>query len=432
MERRFSITIRLPVLLLVAGLVAAAWRMPQTQPPLFVVPPAMTPDERPALAGDLFRWSRVPQDAPSAHASSLAMAPDGSVLIAWFAGEREGARDVAIRMARFPASSFGGPWRADRSDPTPDTTQVPPPEYWVSLTREQLQSLTSRVIRKIGNPVLWFDGKGRLHMHVVSVSYGGWSGSAINQLVSDDEGRTWSSGKRLVLSPFLNLSTLVRTPPQVLQDGSIGLPAYHEFVQKWGLWVRLDADGSMMQAAPMQRYEGNWLQPAVVATAPTEAMAALRAGSRAPRMIGRSASMDGGTSWPLKPDASTIDIPNPDSSVAMIRLSDGSLLLACNPQGQGRNQLRLFRSDDGGSNWRPSRIIESGANGEEFSYPALLQDREGRIHLSYTWKRQAICLCTFSPEWLDATASDDAPAVSHVPPGANAAGANAPAQEAAP
>ena len=415
MTRKFTITMRMPNLLLAAGLVAAALRMPHDLPPQFVVPPAMPAAERPALVDNLFVSRRLPQQAPSAHASSLAMAPDGSLLVAWFAGEREGARDVSIQMARFPRSFFGGPWRADGSDALPTGVMAPPAEYWTSLTREQLQTLTSRVIRKIGNPVLWFDGKGHLHMHVVSVSYGGWSGSAVNQLASDDEGHTWSQAKRLMLSPFFNLSSLVRTQPQVMQDGSIGLPAYHEFVQKWGLWVRVEPEGAVLQATPMQRYEGDWLQPAVVATASTEAVAALRAGGHAPRKVGRSATIDGGRTWPLRPGDATIDIPNPDSSVAMIRLSDGSLLMACNPIEHGRNRLQLFVSTDGGTHWKPSGLIETGDAGDEFSYPALVQDRDGLIHLSYTWKRQAICLCTFSPEWIERTASNERPAVEQAP-----------------
>lgn len=400
MERRLAITPRLPTLLLMAGLVAAAWRAPRAAPPVFVVPPAMTAAERPVAAIDAFRCVPVPQQEPSAHASSLAMAPDGSTLLAWFSGEREGASDVSIRMARFPAPGQGG---------------APPVESWISLTRERLQALTSRVIRKIGNPVLWFDGGGHLHMHVVSVSYGGWSGSAINQLVSDDEGRTWREARRLILSPFLNLSTLARTPPQVLQDGSIGVPAYHEFIRKWGLWVRVQADGTVLQVTPMRRDDGDWLQPAVVATSSTEAMALLRASGDAPRLIGRSRTRDGGRAWPRPAEGSTIDLPNPDSSVAMIRLSDGSLLMACNPLAHGRERLQLFRSLDGGTQWNASGLIELGAAGDEFSYPALMQDRAGRIHLSYTWKRQAIRLCSFAPEWLDGSPSNERPAASRMP-----------------
>ena len=380
-------------MLLGVGLLAAAWRMPQALPPRFVVPPVMPAAQRPALPAE-FQWRLAPQPTPSAHACSLAVAPDGALLVAWFGGEAEGAGDVAIHIVR---------WPQPESAPAA-TNGVPPQESppWVSLDRARLQALSSRVIRKIGNPVLWFDGAGRLHMHVVSVSYGGWSGSSINQLVSDDEGRTWREARRLITSPFLNLSTLVRTQPQVLEDGTIGLPAYHEFVQKWGSWLRVTDDGHVLAAAPMVRYEGGWLQPAVAAISPQQAVAALRSASRT-RRVGWSATSDGGQSWPLRPDRSATDVPNPDSSVAMIRLSDGTLLLACNPLESGRSRLQLYRSRDEGASWQASRLIELGESGaDEFSYPSLVQGRDARIHLGYTWKRKGIAVCTFSPEWLEA------------------------------
>jgi predicted neuraminidase len=382
--------------LLGVGLLAAAWRMPQALPPRFVVPPIMPAAQRAPLPAE-FQWRLAPQPTPSAHACSLAVAPDGALLVAWFGGEAEGAGDVAIHMVRWPQ---------------PDSASAPLQEAppWVSLDRERLQALTSRVIRKIGNPVLWFDGAGRLHMHVVSVSYGGWSGSAINQLVSDDEGHSWREARRLVTSPFLNLSTLVRTQPQLLEDGTVGLPAYHEFVQKWGLWLRVTDDGHVLASAPMQRYEGGWLQPAVAAISPQDAVAALRCAGRT-HHVGWSATRDGGESWPLRPSRSALDVPNPDSSVAMIRLSDGTLLMACNPLESGRHRLQLFRSGDEGATWQASKVIETSDDGaDEFSYPALVQDRQARIHLGYTWKRKGIAVCTFSPEWLD-TVDDGKPAV---------------------
>lgn len=365
--------------------------MPSAPAPRFVVPPVMPAAQREPLPS-FFVSRTLPQSTPSVHACSLAVAPDGALLAAWFGGASEGARDVAIHMARLPEGA-----------PDAAASQAPVVEGpWISLDRERLQALTSRVIRKIGNPVLWFDGAGTLHMHVVSVSYGGWSGSAVNQLVSDDQGRTWREARRLVVSPFFNLSTLVRTQPQVLEDGSIGLPAYHEFVQKWGLWMRVTTEGHVLAAAPMQRYEGGWLQPAVAAISPTDAVAALRCAART-RMVGWSATQDGGRTWPLRPDRSSVGVPNPDSSVAMIRLSDGTLLMACNPLEGGRHRLQLYRSRDEGDTWQPSRVIEaSDVTSDEFSYPSLAQDRSARIHLGYTWKRQAIRVCSFSPEWLDA------------------------------
>lgn len=395
-------TRRIALALFGAGLLAAAWRAQPVNAPVFVVPPAMSAAERTPLAA-FFQRQMLPRPTPSAHACSLTMAPDGSLLAAWFGGESEGSRDVAIHMVRVPDSALGPAPTVEvaREGSSPPARSEP----WVSIDRERLQALTSRVIRKLGNPVLWFDGAGALHMNLVSVSYGGWSGSAVNQLVSDDEGKSWREARRLVVSPFFNLSTLVRTQPQVLQDGSIGLPAYHEFVQKWGMWLRVTTDGHVLASAPMKRYEGGQLQPAVASLSPTDAVAALRSTGRTHR-VGWSATSDAGVSWPLQPAHSTVEVPNPDSSVAMIRLQDGSLLLACNPLESGRNRLQLFRSSDAGATWVALREIESSADGaDEFSYPALVQDRAGRIHLGYTWKREGICLCSFSPEWLDAPAN---------------------------
>ena len=203
-----------------AGIAAAAMRMPG--------PPAVPPAFEPMPAGTGAVLPDSPLDlaagAQSAHASSLAALPDGRMLVAWFAGSREGAADVAIRMALIRSGSVESEWE--------------------SLTRSGLQSLVHRAVRKLGNPVLSVRPDGTVDLFVVSVGIGGWSGSAVNHLQSDDLGRTWKAARRLVLSPFLNLGTLVRTPPIACSDGSIVLPAYHEFIRKWGMAVRLGPDGT--------------------------------------------------------------------------------------------------------------------------------------------------------------------------------------------
>jgi predicted neuraminidase len=98
-------------------------------------------------------------------------------------------------------------------------------------------------------------------------------------------------------------------------------------------------------------------------------------------------SDDAGSHWQA---AAATTIANPDAAIALLRLADGSLLLACNPLDANRNQLALLRSRDEGRNWSTPMIIEQGAADDEFSYPALLQDSAGNVHLAYTWKRQAI------------------------------------------
>jgi predicted neuraminidase len=360
-----------PALLLLIGLVTAAWSAPRPGVPAFHGVAVPTATAAPAAA-EPARRIELPQDQPSAHASSLALASDGGVLVAWFAGTREGAADVRIEMLKVG----------------PGTERL----RWTALTREQLQAGVRRSIRKLGNPSICRDSQGILHLFVVSVSVGGWSGSAINHMTSTDDGRTWSVPRRLILSPLLNFSSLVRAPAIALADGGLGLPAYHECVTKWPVWARLDAQGSIVGADRMPQ-PGPALQPAVAALSSESAVAVLRRGRGSPPQVLSNRTGDAGASWAAAPDTG---VPNPDSGVALLRLADGTLMMACNPLESGRHLLQLFLSKDGGASWTPSAVIERGNGGEEFSYPSLLQDSRGTVHLSYTRNRTAIVLNSFS------------------------------------
>ena len=47
--------------------------------------------------------------------------------------------------------------------------------------------------------------------------------------------------------------------------------------------------------------------------------------------------------------------------------------------------------------------------GADFSYPFLMQARDGEVHLVYTWQRKAIKHITFNAAWLDTRRSQPAP-----------------------
>jgi predicted neuraminidase len=181
-----------------------------------------------------------------------------------------------------------------------------------------------------------------------------------------------------------------------MADGSWGLPAYHEFIEKHGIFLQLRSDGAVRSAERMQKYEGGWLQPAVAALSPRTAVALLRSASESRPFIGVNRSADGGATWSL---GHALEIPNPDASVALLRLCDGTLLLAANPTRGGRGTLQLFTSTDDGATWAASRVIERDDSGE-FSYPCLAESPDGIVHLTYTWRRQGIRLCSFGRGWL--------------------------------
>jgi len=370
----------MPVVLAIAGLAVAGWRAPREGPARFALrPPA---EARAAAAhGDNGRPVELPATVPSAHASTLAECAGGDLLAAWFAGTREGARDVDIHMARLSGGRVI--------------------DHWVALTRAQLADATHRTVRKLGNPVLWVSDDGAVHLFVTSVGVGGWSGSGITHLRSADGGRTWTDARRLVLAPFLDLGTLVRTPPVPLEDGTVLLPCYREFIHKHGLAVRVHADGRVVDVSPMP---STWrsLQPAVAATSAVEAVAVLRCADASLRRVLRTGTGDGGGTWHA---AFSTDVPNPDSGVALVRLDDGSLLMAANPAERGRARLALMRSTDGGVTWAAAADVEHGEDGAEFSYPTLIVARDGTVHLSYTLRRQSIRVRSWSQAELGANAA---------------------------
>lgn len=160
---------------------------------------------KPSIAQPLSTW--LPDTgAASVHAASLIALKDGAIRAFWFAGSREGAPDVVINSAVFDTHS--STWSA----PT------------VVIDRLGAQSGLSRYIAKIGNPVPSRMADGRMQLFFVTVSIGGWAGSSISTMISDDEGLTWGRPQRLISSPLLNLSTLVKSPALQFADGRLGLP----------------------------------------------------------------------------------------------------------------------------------------------------------------------------------------------------------------
>jgi predicted neuraminidase len=362
----------LSVILFSSALSAAYWRMPTPPAPAFSPPPAASASQLPAI----FSAEQLPKAAESAHAASLAQLPDGRIAAAWFAGSKEGADDVAIWFSLRDKDGWS------KAQPI--------------ANRESTAGGTFAHVRKLGNPVLYAEGSW-LHLWYVSVAVGGWAGSSINHSVSTDAGASWFKPTKLQTSPLASISTLVRTPPIPLADGGLGLPIYHEFIAKHGEWLRLSATGQILDKTRMT-HAVRTLQPAVAALDEQHAIALLRDAGPGPGKVQVASTQNAGQTWQA---GAALAVPNPNSSVALLRLRSGRLLLAGNPQ-NGREAMLLWISADQGQTWQASRSVESAPDGgAEFSYPALLLDRDGLIHLAYTWRRQGIKHAAFSEAWLD-------------------------------
>ena len=104
-----------------------------------------------------------------------------------------------------------------------------------------------------------------------------------------------------------------------------------------------------------------------------------------------SISKDEGKTWSEVKNGRML---NPNSGIDAVTLADGTFLLVYNPTeagsdwSDGRNKLNLAYSTDG-ENWKDVLKLEDEAEGE-FSYPAIIQDSKGFVHISYTHNRTKI------------------------------------------
>lgn len=362
------------------------------------------------------------------HSASITPLPNGGLMAAWFAGSREGARDVNIRGAIFdPQSREWG-------------------EEFQLVSRESTEQMLQRDIRKLGNPVLALAPDNRLWLFYVSVSLGGWAGSAINVIHSDDGGESWSAPKRLITSPFFNLSTLVRNPPVFHEDGSIGLPIYHEFIGKFAEYLYLDADGNIIDKFRISDGDDS-LQPSVVPLNGDTAVALLRNAGQAHGKVLAAFSHDRGETWS---EMVPVDPWNPNSAVAAINEGDNSILVALNDLQDGRFRMSLYHTDEKLNQWRLLRVLDQSPVASDsieldvfregitnkllamseadkdlqfqmdeviehterracnrrgncefkYEYPTLIQARDGYFHLVYSWNNTLIKHVFFNRAWL--------------------------------
>ena len=322
--------------------------------------------------------------APSVHAASLIALKDGAIRAFWFAGSREGAADVAIY------SSVYDPKSSNWSAPT------------VVMDRITAEKGLSRYIAKLGNPVPSRLADGKLQLFFVTVSIGGWAGSSISAVTSDDEGLTWSNPQRLISSPLLNLSTLVKSPVIQFNDGLLGIPAYHEWIGRFGEFLRVEA-GQVIDKRRMSSGRSA-IQPLLFVNDAQDASAYFRQtrGAGLPKQIPVSLTQNAGQTWQSAPD---LPIANPNSAVAGLVLSSGARILVLNNIEAGRYRLALMMSDGKSGQWHTIELFEDDeatpeAQRKEFSYPYLLSVDGGGVHLVYTWDRKKIRHRHFSDAWL--------------------------------
>lgn len=321
----------------------------------------------------------VPADTPAAHASSLLALPashPSALLAFWFAGKRESAADVQIAAAQFDRVTQQ--WSAAR----------------FVVNRHAVGAQLGFGVRRLGNPVAWLDGQGRIHLFVVATGLGGWAAARIVHLRQSNQGQDFAALsfevlRALPLSWLWNTSFLVRTAPLPLKDGGMVLPVHFELGIKYPIALRFDTNGEFrgMARISSRKY---LLQPTLLMASESHWLALMR-NQRPAGKIAVAQTLDGGQSWTDLPD---LALHNPDSSVAGLALAPGRMLLAHNSSPRARTALDLSASADG-RNWTLAQALAHGSGSAEYSYPALTW-ADDSLWLSYTDQRRVIAWQRFS------------------------------------
>lgn len=315
----------------------------------------------------------MPAGMAAAHASSLLPMPSGdaaSLSVFWFSGDRESGPNVQIAASQY-----------DR------TTQQWSPARFV-VNRFAMAEQLGFGLRRLGNPVAWLDGGGRVNLFVVATGWGGWAASRILHLRQSSQGRglaelAFEPVRVLPLSWLWNTSFLVRNAPLPLVDGGMVLPVHFELGIKYPTVLRFDNAGDYrgMVRVSQRPY---LLQPSLVMQSPRAWLAFMR-DERPQGKVSVARTTDAGLHWSDLPD---LALDNPDAAVAGLGLAEGQMLLAHNSSIASRGTLDLSRSADG-RDWTLGNTLERGGHEDEYSYPAMAWV-DGKLWVTYTVDRHRI------------------------------------------
>lgn len=316
---------------------------------------------QPGVLGVEFVYEDAP--FPQCHASTIAATPTGLVC-AMFGGTAEKNPDVAIWVSRHDGQTWSAPVEVANGVQA-DGKRHP---CW--------------------NPVLYQVPDGPLALYYkVGPSPSSWWGMLVN---SADGGRTWTPPMRL---PD-DIAGPIKNKPVLLADGRLLCGSSTED-QGWRVHMEWTPDHgkTWQRTGPLNDgTKTHAIQPTILLH--PEGRLQILCRSQGLGKILSATSTDAGRTWSA---LTPIDLPNPNSGIDAVTLRDGRHLLVYNHTPAGRSPLNVGISKDGRT-WQAALELEREKG--EYSYPAVIQAGDGKVHITYTWKRKRVRHVTVDPERL--------------------------------
>ena len=335
--------------------------------------PQLTDESHPAYISGTLIYSLEHKPTPQCHASTIVETPSGMVS-AWFGGTHEKHTDVGIWISRH----IKGKW--SKPSKIADGSEGEDKEYpcW--------------------NPVLFRTSSGKLMLfYKVGPSPSKWWGVVRN---SDDDGKTWSPPRKLGKdSKIGHLIGPVKNKPVQLNDGTLVCPSSTEH-DRWKVHFEVSKDDGKTWKVIGPIHDGKEfgaIQPSILNYKDGRMQIMCRSRQST---ISQSWSNDQGKTWtPMKGS----NLPNPNAGTDAVTLSNGTQLIVYNHTKRsgrfpsGRNMLNIAISEDG-KDWKPVMTLEKSKG--EYSYPAVIQTNDSKIHITYTYQRVSIKHVVIDPSKL--------------------------------
>lgn len=341
-----------------------------------------------------------PMQEKHVHGSSIVSLPNGDFLSVWFEGSGERtADDVKIMGARLKkgTNAWSAPFLMADTPHIPDC-----------------------------NPVLFLNQDNKLFLVWIAVQANKWEQSILRFKTSTDYNGNgapnWNWQDNILLKPsddfakevaakfkalpethlgwagyapqyddmIINASTdatkrsigwMTRIKPLLFPDGRIVLPLYSDGFNMSMMAISDDKGTSWLPSLPV--VGRGPIQPAVIQKKNGNLLAYMRDSGDSPTRVHISESTDKGQSWSA---TTKTEIPN-TASVELLVLNDGRWAFLGNDIYDGRYRLSLNLSDDEGKTWKWKIRMEdhSSTSKAGFSYPSLIQTKDGLLHLTYSY-----------------------------------------------
>ena len=377
---------------------------------------------------------------PEAHASTIVETKKGDLVAAYFGGTHEKDPDVCIyvNIKKKGSDKWSTPILAadgvlDLNDPnakfaglsgiTAETTSAEAgPVKTLSEqkgfitydynTKKSLVPLPATLKRKAcWNPVLFEMPGGELWLFFkIGSGVGDWTGWLTK---SKDGGKTWSQKEplpldeqgRAFLGPIKNKPELINGRLLCPSSTETGGWRFHMEIYdlKTKQWKYVAVPSSeAIKTDDNKMHPIDCIQPSVLKLKDGRLQVLMRTHNA---RLATSFSSDNGNTWT---PVTLLGIENNQSGTDAVTLKDGRHALIYNnfqtlpltPKGV-RTPVSIALSGDG-THWHHALTLEDSPI-DQYSYPAIIQGRDGTLHCVYTWRRQRIAYKQIDLDKLNVT-----------------------------